>query len=76
MPMLKNFIKKVWLNKFAILDFLFTWIIPIAYVGTKVQYIQIDIAWKITIFGFLALFVLLLAFRKKIQDYLLRKNGL
>lgn len=75
MPMLKNFIKRVWLNKFAILDFLFTWIIPITYVGTKVQYIQINIAWKITIFGFLALFVLLLAFRKKIRDYLLRKTG-
>ena len=33
-------------NKFAILDFIFTWLLPVAYVGTKVHYIEIDIAWK------------------------------
>lgn len=73
--MLRNFIKNVWKNKFAILDFIFTWLLPVAYVGTKVHYIEIDIAWKITIFGFMAIFVVFLAFRKKLQDYIFKKYG-
>lgn len=75
MRKLKNFIKKIWLNKFAIFGFVFVWIMPLAFVGTKIKYVQVNIAWKITVYGFIALFILYRAFKKQIQDWLLKKTG-
>jgi hypothetical protein len=73
--MLKNFIKKIWVNKFGILAFVFTWLLPLAYVGTKVKYVEINIAWKITVYGVLALLVLYVALRKELHKLLLKKTG-
>lgn len=72
---MKKFIKNIWKNKFGILAFVFTWLLPLAYIGTKVKYIEIDIAWRITIYGVLALLVLYVALRKELEKWLLKKTG-
>jgi len=72
MRKLLNFIKR---NIFAILSFIFIWLMPLIFIGTKIKYIQINIAWKITIYGFIALFILYVALKKQITDLLFKKTG-
>jgi|LGOV01.1.fsa_nt_gb hypothetical protein len=86
MRKLKGFIKRIWgsitkrskyiwSNKFEVLNFIFTWVLPLVFIGTKVKYIEVHIAWKLTIYGILALTVLFIGLRKKIREFTLRKYG-
>lgn len=60
---LKGFIKKRWAY---LLSLLFIWIVPIVMLNEVVALVEVNVAYKITFAGCLVVFIVFLAFRKKI----------